>query len=112
MGQIATPEKVAQWFVEDVHEAEQCVIRYFNGSEMPQPVFDSTVSLVFNVGCYGTRWNAKANRPTAIARYSQAGDWLGTCEHIADFRMAGGKVSKGLENRRKKEQTWCLTYRQ
>lgn len=110
-GQIATPEKVAQWFVEDVQEAEQCVIRYFNGSEMPQPVFDSTVSLVFNVGCYGTRWNVKSNRPTAITRYSQAGDWLGTCEHIADFRMAGGKVSKGLENRRKREQTWCLTYR-
>lgn len=112
MGTIATPGKVAQWFVEDVLEAEQCVIRYFNGAEMPQPVFDSTISLVFNVGCYGTRWNAKTKRPTSIARYSQAGDWLGTCEHIADFRWAGGKVSKGLENRRKKEQAWCLTYRQ
>ncbi|AZQ96383.1 lysozyme [Aeromonas phage ZPAH7B] len=112
MGQVATPEKVAQWFVQDVQEAEQCVIRYFNGAAMPQPVFDSTVSLVFNVGCYGTRWNAKHNRPTFIARFAKAEDWYKTCEHIADFSMAGGKVSKGLENRRKKEQAHCIKYKQ
>lgn len=111
MGTVATDAQIAQWFVQDVLEAEQCVNRYFNGQSMPQPVYDSTVSLVFNVGCFGTRWNAKRKAPTSIARYAVSEDWLGVCEHLADFRFAGGKESQGLKNRRKEEQQHCLTYR-
>ncbi|QOC54333.1 lysozyme [Aeromonas phage Atoyac14] len=111
MGMLASDATIAQWFVEDVLEAESCVNRYFGGQSMPQPVFDSVVSLVFNVGCYGTRWNSKRSAPTSIARYAVAGDWWGVCEHIADFRYAGGKVSPGLENRRREEQKHCIRYR-
>lgn len=111
MGQTASLEEIATWFVRDVRVAEQCVIKYFNGAKMPQHVFDSTVSLVYNAGCYGTRWNPKQNRPTFIARYAASGDWYNVCYRLGDFVYAGGKVSKGLENRRGKEQKHCLLYR-
>ncbi|SGA03419.1 prophage lysozyme; Phage lysin [Yersinia phage phiR8-01] len=111
MGQVISLEEAAAMFVRDVKEAEQCVITHFNGKAMPQPVFDSTVSLVYNNGCYGTRWNKKANRPTFIARYAVSGDWYNVCYRLGDFINAGGKPSNGLKNRRAKEQTHCLLYR-
>lgn len=106
-----TDAEVAALFVRDVKEAEQCVIRYFNGALMPQPVFDSTVSLVYNNGCYGTRWNAKANRPTWIARHAAAEDWGNVCYRFSDFINAGGVPSQGLKNRRAKEQKVCISYK-
>ena len=106
-----TTDEVARLFMRDVKEAEQCVFDNFNGDKMPQPVLDSVVSLVYNTGCYGARWNQKAKRPTQIALFAAVGDWNMVCYHIADFRFAGGTVSKGLENRRKKEQARCLQYR-
>lgn len=106
-----TDAQVAELFVRDVKEAEQCVIQYLNGRNMPQPVFDSTVSLVYNNGCYGTRWNKKANRPTWLARHAVAGDWENVCFRFSDFINAGGVPSQGLKNRRAKEQKLCISYR-
>lgn len=103
-----TDQQVAELFIRDVKEAEQCVITYFNGEYMPQSVFDSTTSLVYNNGCYGTRWNKKANRPTWIARHAQAKDWVNVCYRFSDFINAGGQPSKGLKNRRAKEQAYCM----
>ncbi|QYW05815.1 lysin [Vibrio phage vB_VpaP_G1] len=111
MGDTITLEEAAERFVQDVKEAEQCVITYFNGAEMPQPVFDSVTSLVYNVGCYGTRWNRKQDRPTYINMYANSGDWYKVCYRLGDFTKAGGVVSKGLVNRRTEEQRHCLTYR-
>lgn len=111
-GQTLSDEEVAALFVRDIKEAEQCVLTYLNGKYMPQPVFDSTVSLVYNVGCYGTRWNRKYNRPTWIARYATAQDWEKVCYRFSDFTYAGDRESKGLINRRAKEQKVCISYRQ
>lgn len=111
MGDTITLEEVAERFVQDVSKAEQCVIRYFNGENLPQPVFDSVTSLVYNVGCYGARWNHKQDRPTFINRYAVSGDWEKTCYRLGDFIYAGGQKSQGLINRRTKEQRHCLTYR-
>lgn len=111
LGSKVTDQEAAALFVRDVKEAEQCVFKYLNGAKMPQPVLDSVVSLVYNNGCYGTRWNAKANRPTFITRYSVSEDWEGVCYRIGDFINAGGKPSNGLINRRKAEQQHCITYR-
>lgn len=106
-----TDAQVAELFVRDVKEAEACVIRYLNGADMPQSVFDSTTSLVYNNGCYGTRWNKKANRPTWLARYAVAGDWENVCYRFSDFINAGGVPSQGLKNRRAKEQRVCISYK-
>ncbi|WVX92024.1 lysozyme [Aeromonas phage phiA014L] len=109
MGQVIDLKEVAYRFKEDVKEAEQCVDRWFNGKRMPGPVFDATVSLVYNNGCYGTRWNKRANRATQIASYASKQNWDRVCYHLGDFINAGGKPSKGLINRRTGEQAWCLT---
>lgn len=101
-------DEVARLFMRDVKEAEVCVQRHFNGNRMPQSVFDSTVSLVYNVGCYGARYNPSANRATAIARYAQSENWASVCYRLSDFRYAGGKVNRGLENRRAQEQKHCV----
>lgn len=110
-GTVWTEQQVAEAFVRDVKEAEQCVIKYYDGEYMPQPVFDSVTSLVYNVGCYGTRWNDKANRPTSINRFAQSHDWEKVCYHIGDFVNVGGKRIQGLVNRRTQEQKVCLNYR-
>lgn len=111
MGQVIDVAKAAEMFVRDVREAEQCVITHFNGKAMPQSVFDSTTSLVYNNGCYGTRWNKKANRPTWIQRYAVAEDWSNVCARHMDFVNAGGQRSQGLVNRRTKEIQHCVSYR-
>lgn len=110
-GGSLTLEEVTRLFMRDVKDAEWCVFRYFDGMNLPQPIFDSVVSLVYNNGCYGTRWNKKANRPTSIQRAATGGDWEKVCYHIGDFINAGGKPSKGLINRRTEEQRMCLLYR-
>lgn len=112
MSQTVTPEEAAALFVRDVKEAEQCVFKYMNGERMPQPVLDSVVSTVYNNGCYGTRWNKKANRPTFLARYAVSGDWYNVCYRIGDFINAGNKPNKGLINRRAAEQKHCLKYKE
>lgn len=110
--QLLSNDDIARLLVRDIKESEECVIKYFNGQKMPQPVFDSVVSLVYNNGCYGTRWNKSANRPTFIARYAVAGDWNNVCYRFSDFVNAGGVRSNGLVNRRTSEQKLCLQYRQ
>ncbi|APU00387.1 hypothetical protein fHeYen301_54 [Yersinia phage fHe-Yen3-01] len=110
--QLLSNDDIARLLVRDIKESEECVIKYFNGQKMPQPVFDSAVSLVYNNGCYGTRWNKSANRPTFIARYAVAGDWNNVCYRFSDFVNAGGVRSKGLVNRRTAEQKLCIQYRQ
>lgn len=108
MGQVIDLKEVAYRFKEDVKEAERCVDRWFNGRSMPWTVYDTTVSLVYNNGCYGTRWNKKANRATRIATYAVQGNWERVCYHVGDFINAGGKPSKGLINRRGGEQAHCI----
>lgn len=108
IGSKLSNDTIAQLFIRDVKSSEKCVQEHFNGNAMPQSVFDSTVSLVYNTGCYGARYNTKAKRPTAIARYATSGDWSSVCYRLSDFRYAGGVVNKGLENRRAKEQTHCV----
>ena len=110
MGTTWTEDQVAAAFVKDVQAAEKCVLVYFNGYAMPQPVFDSVTSLVFNTGCWGARWNSKLNRPTGIAQYAKAEDWQNVCYRLGDFIYAGGKVSNGLKNRRAKEQAHCVKW--
>lgn len=108
MNSKLSDEEIARLFVRDIKDAEKCVQEHFNGNSMPQSTFDSVVSLVYNVGCFGSRYNTKAKRQTAIARYANSGDWTSVCYRLSDFRYAGGVVNKGLENRRAKEQLHCV----
>lgn len=101
-------EQVAYLFASDIYAAEQCVITRLNGGRMPQAVFDTAVSLVYNVGCYGVTWNSKFNRKTSIRLAAEAGNWKQVCYYVGDFVYSGGKKSQGLVNRRTDEQAYCV----
>lgn len=105
-GKCYTDEEIAQLWVRDIKDAEDCVNRYFNGKHMPQRAFEAMTSLVFNVGCYGVRWNRKKNQATQIYREAQAGNWSAMCYRMTDFSYSAGKPI--LRPRREEEVAWCL----
>lgn len=63
----------------------------------------AATSLAYNIGA------SNYCRSTAARRFN-AGDLRGGCEAIKLWNKAGGKVVKGLVNRRKQEYELCLTY--
>lgn len=101
--------EVAQLLRRDIGTAEQCVSDKMNGWNMPQPVYDSMVDLVFNVGCHSATYSAKRKAPTSITALSLRGEWAGACGHLTDFVWAGGKRSAGLVNRRADQKAYCLS---
>ncbi|AZF88109.1 endolysin [Pectobacterium phage Arno160] len=106
--QTASVDEAARLFIRDVKEAEKCVKERMSGNLMPQKVFDSAVSLVYNVGCSGVTWNPKYNRQTNIRLQANAYNWTKVCYHLGDFIYSGGKRTQGLVNRRTAEQAYCL----
>lgn len=61
----------------------------------------AAVSLSYNIG------NAAYARSTVARRFS-AGDFRGACDAFLMWTKAGGKVVRGLVNRRRAERDLCL----
>ncbi|QQF76760.1 lysozyme [Histophilus somni] len=94
--------EIAKRWVNDIQAAERCVNQFANGRLMPQSVFDSVVSITFNVGC------GKLSRSTMF-RQANEKDWRGVCNEFPKWVYAGGKRLRGLEIRREKEKALCLS---
>lgn len=98
-GDTADDAKCDQLAAEDVAEhnagIRQCITR-----PMPQNVEVAFTSLAFNVGV-GAFCGS-----TALRRYN-AGDDAGACEAMKLWNQAGGRVVKGLVNRRQAESELC-----
>ena len=98
-GDTADDAKCDQLAAEDVAEhnagIRQCITR-----PMPQNVEIAFTSLAFNVGV-GAFCGS-----TALRRYN-AGDDTGACEAMNLWNKAGGRVIKGLVNRRAAESALC-----
>jgi lysozyme len=62
----------------------------------------ASISLAYNIGTSGFC------KSTAARRFN-AGDWRGGCEAIGRFNRAGGKIVRGLVNRRAAEVRLCLS---
>lgn len=62
----------------------------------------AAVSLSYNIGI------SAYNRSTVARRFS-AGDWLRACDAFLAWNRAGGRVVKGLDNRRRHEREICRT---
>jgi lysozyme len=58
-------------------------------------------SLSYNIG-------VAAYRNSTVAKRFSAGNWKGACDAILMWNRAGGRVVKGLDNRRKAERAVCL----
>lgn len=61
----------------------------------------AAVSLAYNIGSAGY------NRSTVARRFSQ-GRWREACDAFLLWNRAGGKVVRGLDNRRRAERALCL----
>jgi lysozyme len=99
-GQTIDPVTALQRKLSDVQKFEgalkQCV-----KVPLHQHEYDAYLSLAYNIG------------PTAfcnstLVRKLNAGDYAGACQEILRWNRAGGKVVKGLDNRRKAENKQCL----
>lgn len=72
---------------------------------LPQQSLGVQVALsswTYNVG-------AGAACGSTLARLANAGDWRGACNQLPRWNKAGGKVVRGLTNRRAAEQKLCLS---
>lgn len=108
-GDTATTDKIARFLIEDITDAERCVMAKLNGANMPQSVLDASASLVLNVGCQAATYNRKQKRPTFLATHATQRNWRAMCNEFGGFKYAAGKVSPGLERRRAAETKLCLS---
>ncbi|WP_126533481.1 lysozyme [Serratia rubidaea] len=95
--------QIAADWERNILDAEQCVIRYANGNNLPQGAFDAAVSITFNLGCSNMR------RSTMFGLFREGPvAYPSACKQFPRWVYAGGQKLKGLEIRREKERALCL----
>lgn len=70
--------------------------------KVPEKAYVAFLSLSYNIG-------TGAFCKSTVARKANAGDYRGACDAISAWNKAGGRVVKGLVNRRADERRICLT---
>jgi len=84
--------------VEHEQGMRRCLV---NPDKVPVETYIANLSLTYNIG-------TGAYCKSTAARKLNAGDIRGNCEALTMFNKAGGKVVKGLVDRRAKEKALCL----
>jgi len=97
---IFTMDEVNAILAADLQRFERGVLRYCS-SGITQGRFDALVSFAFNVGL-GT-----LQRSTLRQKHNR-GDYDGAADEFLKYCLGGGKVLKGLLNRRKDERAIYL----
>jgi lysozyme len=97
-----TMEEVNAILAKDLERFERGVLKYCPTAVTRQGWMDALVSFSFNVGL-GT-----LQRSTLRQKHNR-GDYSGAADEFLKYCKAGGKVLKGLENRRKDERTIYLS---
>lgn len=95
-----TYEEVDQILQDDLRRFERGVLRYCPRG-LTQGRFDALCSFAFNVGLGGLQ-------NSSVRRRHNRGDYQGAADAFLKYRIAGGKVSKGLKIRRKDERAIYL----
>jgi len=98
---LFTMEEVDAILAKDLDRFVAGVLRYCPSTVNNQSWLDALVSFSFNVGL-GT-----LQRSTLRQKHNR-GDYAGAAEEFLKYSKAGGKVLKGLENRRKDERAIYL----
>jgi len=68
---------------------------------IPDGAYRAFVSVSYNIGIRGFC-------RSSMARKANAGDLVGACNSLRLWNKAGGRVVRGLDNRRRAEQKICL----
>ena len=97
-----TMEEVDAILQKDLDRFVAGVLRYCPSAANNQSWLDALVSFSFNVGL-GT-----LQRSTLRQKHNR-GDYVGAADEFLKYCKAGGKVLRGLENRRKDERAIYLT---
>ncbi|WP_238327294.1 lysozyme [Rodentibacter pneumotropicus] len=95
-GMAITKEKSKEILIADLKRFESAVNSAVKVS-LAQNQFDALVSLAFNIG------EGAFTRSTLVKKLN-AGDYKGAAEQFLVWKNAGGRVSQGLLNRRKREK--------
>ena len=96
-----TMEEVDAILAKDLERFERGVLKYCPSAGSRQAWLDSLVSFSFNLGL-GT-----LQRSTLRQKHNR-GDYQGAADELLKYCKAGGKVLRGLENRRKDERAMYL----
>lgn len=97
-----TIEEVDAILAKDLERFERGVLKYCPAAGNRQGWMDALVSFSFNVGL-GT-----LQRSTLRAKFNR-GDYEGAADEFLKYTKAGGKVLKGLVNRRNDERALFLS---
>lgn len=101
LGQKLTQHQADVLLEFDVESFEDGVTYCLRNTEVTQSQFDALVSLAFNIGI--TRFST-----SNLLRRLLKGDVSGAAGEFGKWRLADGKVSPGLEKRRKAEREMFL----
>lgn len=101
-GDSYTSEQCGDMLAEALADYRTALIGCIPGlPDQPQGVQVALTSWAYNVG-------TGAACKSTLAKKANAGDWPGACNQLPRWNKAGGKVVKGLTNRRAAEQKLCL----
>ncbi|NBH76232.1 lysozyme [Rodentibacter pneumotropicus] len=95
-GMTITQEKSREILKADLARFEKAINASVN-VPLKQNQFDALVSLAFNIG-------EGAFRRSTLLRKLNAGDYNGASQQFLVWKNAGGRVSQGLLNRRRREK--------
>jgi lysozyme len=98
---LFTREEINAILAQDLERFERGVLKYCPSAGSRQAWLDALVSFSFNVGL-GT-----LQRSTLRQKHNR-GDHEGAADEFLKYCKAGGKVLRGLENRRKDERSLYL----
>lgn len=83
------------------------LVKYDNGLKsclhvaLPDSVHVAFLSATYNIG-------TKGFCHSSMARLADAGDFRGACDALLNWNRAGGRVIRGLDNRRHAERDVCM----
>lgn len=112
VGKKYSDEKLAEWMVADLTEAEAIVDRC-SPALLPAKTKAAFISFAFNVG-QGRKnvkdgfCTLKSGKQPTFLRKAWAGDLEGSCNGLLAWDKAKGKRLRGLTKRRKAERDLCL----
>jgi lysozyme len=102
MGDKYTLEECKAMLGDAVIEFEQGIRKCLkNPDSIPDKVYVTSLSLSYNIG-------QSAFCKSTVARRLNEGNYRAACNAFPAWNKAGGKVSKGLINRRAEEKKICL----
>ena len=101
MGMTFTPAQCNRLLEEELIAHAEPIIRCVPGLYGRSNQAIAAVSLSYNIGAAGVC-------KSSIARLWNAGQWRAGCDRFPLFNKAGGRVIKGLVDRRARERAVCL----